>query len=170
MTKSRLDSFGPRFLGTIALLLLLAAAPPGRQPIGIFGDWGAFRDPKPRHCYAIAIPETRRSGEWRPFASVAHWPERNIRNQVHFRLREERAPRSPIALFVGETRFPLVAGRVDAWAPDARADAAIVAAMRSGTSMRVAWVSKKGKDRSDGYLLKGVASAIDAAAIGCARR
>jgi hypothetical protein len=35
--------------------------------------------------------------------------------------------------------------------------------------MRVAWVSKEGRDRSDGYLLKGVASAIDAAAVGCAR-
>ena len=170
MTKKPLDRIGPRFLGTIALLLLSAAAPAGRQQIGIFDGWGAFRDVSPRHCYAIATPETRRSGEWRPFATIAHWPDRGIRNQFHARLREERAPRSPIALYVGEARFPLVAGRVDAWAPDARADAAIVEAMRSGTSMRVAWVSKDGHDRSDGYLLKGVASAIDAAAIGCARR
>lgn len=75
---------------------------------------------------------------------------------------------SPIRLVFGDRSFPLVAASLDAWAPDARADAAIIAAMRSSTSMRIAWVSKDGRDRSDGYLLKGLATAIDAAALGCA--
>jgi len=75
---------------------------------------------------------------------------------------------SPIRLVFGDRSFPLVAASLDAWAPDARADAAIIAAMRSSTSMRIAWVSKDGRDRSDGYLLKGLATGIDAAALGCA--
>jgi hypothetical protein len=149
----------------------MAAAPAGREPVGIFGSWGAFSDASPHRCYAIATSEGgRRGAQWRSFAAVSHWPERHIRAQVHFRLREPRARNSPVAVYVGETRFALVAGRVDAWAPDARADAAIVAAMRGGTSMRVAWVSPEGHNRSDGYLLKGVASAIDAAALACAPR
>ena len=159
------------FFGLIAVILLLAAAPPGRVPLGIFSGWGAFRDARPLRCYAIASPEGRRGeGNYQSFASVALWPQQKISGQVHIRLRIERARNSPIRLSFGDRSFALVAASVDAWAPDPRADAAIIAAMRGGTSMRVAWVSKDGRDRSDGYLLKGVATAIDAAALGCARR
>lgn len=157
--------------GLLSLVLLLAAAPPGRVPLGIFSGWGAFRDPQPLRCYAIASPEGRRGdGNFQSFASVAIWPRQKINGQLHIRLRIERARNSPIRLVFGDKSFALVAASVDAWAPDPRADAAIIAAMRGGTSMRVAWVSKDGRDRADGYLLKGVATAIDAAALGCARR
>lgn len=150
--------------------MIVSAAPPDRVPLGIFSGWGAFRDTNPPRCYAIATPERRGSGEWRSFASVAVWPRQRISGQVHFRLREPRRPNSPIRLIFGDKSFPLVAASVDAWAPGPRADAAIIATMRSASSMRIAWVSKDGRDRSDGYLLKGVATAIDAAALGCARR
>jgi len=164
-----IDRLKARFCALVIIPTLIAAAPAGRTSLGIFGGWGAFRDVNPARCYAIATPERRGSGKWRSFASVAVWPKQRISGQVHFRLREPRAPNSPIRLIFGERSFPLVAASVDAWAPDPRADAAIIATMRSATSMRVAWVSKEGRDRSDGYLLKGVASAIDAAAVGCAR-
>ena len=156
-------------VGLGAAALLVGAAPSGRLTLGIFSGWGAFKDASPRRCYAIATPERRNGGRWRSFASVAVWPQQGIRGQVHFRLREPRAPNSPIRLVFSEKSFPLAAASVDAWAPDPRGDAAIIAAMRSSRSMRIAWVSKDGRDRSDGYLLKGVATAIDAAALGCAR-
>jgi len=160
-----------RFFRLMWLPLLISAAPAGRMTLGIFSGWGAFRDVQPLRCYAIASPEGRRGdGQYQSFASVAIWPRQHINGQVHIRLRIERARNSPIRLIFGDKSFPLVAASADAWAPDARGDSAIVAAMRSATSMRVAWVSKDGRDRSDGYLLKGVATAIDAAALGCARK
>lgn len=165
-----MTSAGRVFLGLCAASLLLAAAPSGRVTLGIFSGWGAFRDESPRRCYAIATPERRNGGQWRSFASVGVWPQQGISGQVHFRLREPRAPNSPIRLVFSDKSFPLAAASVDAWAPDPRGDAAIIAAMRGSRSMRIAWVSKDGRDRSDGYLLKGVATAIDAAALGCARR
>ena len=155
-------------LGLTAFSLLVGTAPAGRSTLGIFSGWGAFRDAVPPRCYAIATPEGRGGGAWRSFASVGIWPRQHIGGQVHFRLREPRAPNSPVRLIFGDKSFALVAASVDAWAPDPRGDAAVVAAMRGGTSMRIAWVSKDGRDRSDGYLLKGVATAIDAAALGCA--
>ena len=161
---------GRGFLGLCAASLLLAAAPSGRVTLGIFSGWGAFKDANPRRCYAIATPERRGGGQWRSFASVAIWPQQHISGQVHFRLREPRAPNSPVRLVFSDKSFPLVAAPVDAWASDPRADAAIIAAMRGSQSMRIAWVSREGRNRSDGYLLKGVATAIDAAALGCARR
>lgn len=157
-----------------ALLLAAPAAakePPKVSPkvsLGVFDGWGAFADAAPRRCYAIAAPV--RSGgasAWRPFASVATWPARAIRNQLHVRLSREREPQARVTLSVGERRFALVAGDADAWAPDARTDAAIVAAIRSGRSMSVETLAKSGAPFADVYALRGAATAIDAAALGC---
>jgi hypothetical protein len=156
----------------ILLVLLILAATPAmaRDPLGVFGQWGAFRDTAPHRCFAIAEPEARREGAWRPFASVASWPGRRAHAQFHIRLRKARAPQTPVTLWIGPEQFPLVAGRADAWAPDERADAAIVRAMRSGEWMRVVARAASGGTFTDSYALRGAATAIDAAAIACARR
>jgi len=75
-----------------------------------------------------------------------------------------------VTLSIGERRFQLVGGASDAWAPDARTDAAIVAAIRSARSMSVESVDAQGRPFADTYALRGAATAIDAAALGCAQR
>lgn len=151
-------------------LAVLATPAAARDSLGVFDGWGAFRDASPPRCYAIAEPMRSRGGEWKPFASVARWPAQRIRAQVHFRLSRERRAGARVTLTVGDRSFALTGSGAEAWAPDQRTDAAIVAAMRSERSMIVASVSAGGRAFSDGYLLKGAASAIDAAGIGCARR
>ena len=74
-----------------------------------------------------------------------------------------------MTLSVGDRRFALVAGQGDAWAQDPRADAAIIAAMRSASSMSVQTRGANGRGFADTYRLRGAATAIDAAALGCAR-
>jgi hypothetical protein len=149
---------------------LLIATPAGaRDALGVFENWGAFRDARPPRCYAITQPVRRSNGAWKPFASVAFWPTVGQRNQVAIRLSRERAAGSKVTLHIGDRSFELVAGSVDAWAPDARTDVQIVAAMRSATSMSVEARSKTGTAFADGYRLRGAATAIDAAALGCAR-
>lgn len=156
----------------VTLALLLCATPAlARDSLGVFGRWGAFRDEAPARCFAIAEPIRTTGGSgWRPFASIASWPGRRIRNQLHIRLSRTRADRARVTLSIGERRFLLAAGRADAWAIDARADAALVAAIRSGRSMSVETVSRTGAPFADVYALRGAATAIDAAALGCARR
>ena len=88
---------------------------------------------------------------------------------MHFRLSREKRPRSAVLLRIDDRTFQLVGGGADAWAPDARADAEIVAAMRSGVQMRVETRSVRGLRVRDHYQLRGAATAIDAAAIACAR-
>jgi hypothetical protein len=156
-----------------ALLLLALAASPAaaRESFGIFDSWGAFADAAPRRCFAIAQPvRDGGRGAWRPFASIATWPNQGARNQLHIRLSRERDPRARVTLSVGDRRFELVAGKADAWAPDARTDAAVVAAIRSGRSMSVETLSRSGQPFADVYPLRGAATAIDAATLGCARR
>jgi len=151
----------------IALALLLLVQP--RDALGTYGGWGAFRDPSPLRCFAIAEPvERNRRGQ--PFASIANWPGQGVRNQLHIRLSRSRAANARVTLAIGERRFELRAGDADAWAPDARTDAAVVAAMREGRSMSVESIAANGAPFADTYALKGAATAIDAAALGCAGR
>lgn len=153
-------------LAAAALAQAPAAAAPIRRTLGIFERWGAFADAAPRRCYAIAKPISRRTALY-PFASVATWPGAHARNQLHLRLSRRRAPSAQVTLSVGDRRFPLRAGTLDAWAPDAAADRAIVSAMRSARSMSVESLAEGGRPFVDVYALKGAASAIDAAALAC---
>jgi hypothetical protein len=164
-------------MGIIGRILLFSAAVAGhagpasaRDALGIFGRWGAFRDPRPPRCFAISEPlSSFRDAKFRPFATVATWPAPNVRGQVHIRLRKAKLPQAPVTLTVGDRDFPMVGGDADVWAPNARADAAIVAAMRSASSMRISTRGETGRTFADHYALKGAATAIDAAALGCAR-
>lgn len=154
-------------LALAAWLALQAAT--GRQALGIYDRWGAFRDAAPPRCFAIAQPVNMPRGT-RPFVSIATWPSERHRNQLHVRLSRPRNAGARVTLSIGERRFELIAGPADAWAPDARADAAIVAAMRGGRSMSIETAAANGAPFADVYALGGAATAIDAAAVGCAGR
>jgi hypothetical protein len=170
---------------TLIFLLLLTIAAPGAaessavpaaaetSSLGVFGFWGAFKRDRPRGCYAITAPQAapRQTGPAvaPAFASVAYWPDRAIRAQVHFRLSREKRAGSAVLLRIDDRMFQLVAGGSDAWAPGAAADALIVAAMRSGVTMTVETRSATGAVVRDSYQLRGAPTAIDAAAVGCAR-
>lgn len=156
-------------LGLLALASPVDSGQQGRVALGVFDSWGAFRDASPRRCYAIARPVGKHASA-QPFASISTWPGEGVRNQLHIRLSRARAANARVTLSIGERRFELVAGDADAWAPDARTDAAVVSAIREGRSMSVETVSAGGSPFADTYVLKGAATAIDAAALGCVRR
>jgi len=151
-----------------AVSLIVATPAAARDTIGVYKGWGAFRDSVPARCYAIARPAMAggRSGGW---ASVATWPGRGLRSSLHIRLSRTRDRSAPVTLTIGERRFDLTANGLDAWAADAPSDRAIAAAIRSGRSMSVEAVGAGGRPFADVYLLAGAATAIDAAALGCAR-
>ena len=151
----------------LALLLLsLAVAMPAaaKDSLGVYSVWAAFRDAKQPRCYAIAKP---RSGAKGSFASVATWPNRRIRNQVHLRLARSVGDKGA-RLTIGDRQFALATRGRDAWAQDKRMDAAIVAALRSASRMRVTARDAQGRRFSQSYNLSGAATAIDAAVVGCA--
>ena len=153
----------------LALALVASTAMATRTSLGTFDSWGAFRDDNPVRCFAIAQPMRGDGGKWKPFASVATWPQARVRGQVHIRLGREKLASAPVTLTIGDRRFQMVAGGADIWAPDPRIDAAIVAAMRSAPSLSVSTRAATGAGFAETYALKGAATAMDAAALGCAR-
>jgi hypothetical protein len=153
------------------LLLAAMATPASAQPrsLGIFGTWGAFQGPD--RCYAIAEPVQKpRPGDGRGFASVGYWPARAAAGQAYFRLSRAKREGSAVLLRIDDRTFQLRGGGADAWGADPAADAELVSAMRSGIEMSVETRSASGALIRDSYRLRGAATAIDAAAIACARR
>lgn len=156
-----------------AFALLAFAAPlAAKDSLGVFGQWGAFRDAGVPRCYAIAAaeePGRREVREREPFASVGTWPGRGVRAQVHLQLSRDIAQGAAISVRLGGRSFALTGSGANAWARDEAMDAAIVAAMRSAETMTVTSRDRSGRRFSDRYSLQGAATAIDAAAVGCAR-
>ena len=141
-----------------------------KESLGIFNSWGAFRDAETPRCYAIAESEDiTGKAERKSYSTVGFWPNRKIRRQFHARLSRDRSTNSRVILSIANRRFRLTANRSDAWSQDKRMDAAIVAAIRSANSMTVESIGRDGNPIVDAYLLRGAATAIDAASLGCSR-
>ena len=150
-------------------LMMATPAAAQQQALGIFGMWGAFEGGG--RCWAIAEPFRAPAAErWRPFVSVGHWPARAISGQLHVRLSREKRAGSAVLLRIDGRSFQLRGGGRDAWAPDARADEEILAAMRTGIDMVVETRSTQGRLVRDQYRLRGAATAMDAAALACRPR
>ncbi|WP_430428882.1 hypothetical protein [Parasphingorhabdus sp.] len=159
-----------RLFVLISLMLLIPAPAIAKDSLGIFSSWGAFRDAEIPRCYAIAETEqiTGRA-ERKSYATIGFWPNREIRRQFHVRLSRDRSTNSRVIVSIGGRRFRLTANRSDGWSQDKRMDAAIIAAIRSAVSMTVESVGRDGRPIVDAYLLRGAATAIDAASLGCSR-
>jgi hypothetical protein len=162
----------PARLWAAALLAALAVPAPAfaRESLGVFGQWGAFRDAGVPRCYAIAMAQPSAfERAFQPYAAIGTWPRRNERGQVHLRLSRQLAAGSKPVLTLGDQRFQLVGGGADAWAADRAMDAAIVAAMRSARTMQLSARDARGRPFGNAYDLAGAATAMDTATLACAR-
>ena len=146
----------------------LATPSVAKDRLGVYQSWAAFRDPETPRCYAIAAPEeTLRKATQNAYLSIGFWPKRGVRHQIYVRLSRERSASSTITLSVGGRRFRLTAEGSGGWATDRQMDLAIIAAMRSSSSLSVESIGSSGRSIVDAYALRGAPSAIDAAALGC---
>ena len=149
---------------------LLAAPVFAKDRLGVYHSWAAFRDADIPRCYAIAAPEeTVGTATRKAYLSVGFWPKRGVTHQIYVRLSRERSSNSVITLSAGGRRFRLKGDGSSGWATDRRMDLAIIAAMRSATSLSVESIGRDGRSIVDAYSVRGAPSAIDAAALGCVK-
>ena len=164
--NKRLAIWSAAFAATVSLAMPALA----KEDIGIFSGWAVFRDEAPTRCYAIGMPASSRlQRDYEPYATISTYPARKVRGQVHFRVSRQMAPSSAVTLTIGSRRFRLVGQTSNAWAEDKRMDAQIVASMRSAKTMVIRAVDSRGRRFSNTYQLQGVATAMDAATVACAK-
>jgi hypothetical protein len=149
----------------VLLLILLASPLFAKDRLGAWQSWAAFKDPETPRCYAIGAPEDSTSAGG--YLSVGFWPKRGVTHQIYVRLSRERSSNGGITLTAGGRRFRLQTKGNGGWAKDRAMDMAIIAAIRASRSMSVESTGKNGGNIIDAYALRGAASAIDAAALGC---
>ncbi len=150
------------------ILTFLASSISAKDQLGVYQNWAAFRDPGTR-CYAIAAPEEMVSGaERKAYLSIGFWQKQKVTHQLYVRLSRDRSTNSSLTLNAAGRRFRLQANASEGWSVDRRMDLAIVAAIRSASSLSIESIGRDGRAIVDAYSLRGAASAIDAAAIGCA--
>ena len=89
------------------------------------------------------------------------------RGELHVRLPRPARPGAQALLTINGESFLLLTRGRDAWSRGPAQEAAIIAALRRATDMRVRAQGIGGRI-SDRYLLSGAPTAIDAAAAACA--
>lgn len=157
------------WLIALALPALTPAPLAAKESLGVFSNWGAFRDTSIGGCYAIAMARPSRSERnFTPYATITNWPKRRIRGQIQFRLSRKINSNSPISLRIGSRSFRMTGTGNSAWAQNGAGDAAIVAAIRSASTMTISAGDSRGRRFSDSYTLTGAATALDATVVGCA--
>jgi hypothetical protein len=150
-----------------ALGLALMAAPLlAKERLGAYHAWAAFKDTEIPRCYAIGAPE-QSSGKG-GYVSIGFWPRSGQTHQIYVRLSRTRSATAGVTLSAGGRRFRLSPDGNGGWAKDRAMDLAIIAAIRASQSLSVQSTGRNGSNIIDAYALRGAASAIDAAALGCA--
>jgi hypothetical protein len=152
-----------RWLPVLILLLSAPASAVGLLYAG--GQWVALD--RGESCEAASRSERiALKGKVQARAGFAF--DRTRRGQFFAQL--SRVPRagSTIILTVGEQPFLLVSRGDWAWSRDPGQEAAIIAAVRAATGMRIQSRDQRGSRFTDRYLLDGAPTAIDAAAAHCA--
>ena len=154
----------------LAAALALGALPnaaSGAEILFARGQWAAidFDSRCEARGRATLIPAKRPPG----IAGVAFGRGGQVNGRFYARLSREPREGSTVVATIGNQPFLLASRGEWAWARDAAQDSAIATALRFNTAMRVASRDGAGRRFSDRYLLRGAATAIDAAAAACAQ-
>jgi len=139
------------------------------QPIAVSRDWAAFD--RGASCDAMSrsllVP---RKGEPQPHIALAFDRGGPRHGEVSVVFRRPTRPGSSVVMTIGDQPFLLSARGAAAWSRGPAQEAAIIAAIRNATGMRIEARDLAGRRMVDRYALGGAPTAIDAAAFACSRR
>lgn len=159
---------------TLAIFPVFAAEPPakGEGLIEVSGDWSAFavmEGGKPV-CYVGSEPQ-KAEGNYKKrgdtFILITHRPAEKAIGVFSLNAGYTYKPGSEVEAVIGGLSLRLFTDGSYAWAYDAKADAALVKAMKGGKSLVVKGTSSRGTETTDTYSLKGFTAAYFAASKAC---
>jgi hypothetical protein len=155
-------------LGVGGAILCSSAHAAGRV---IYADGGWAAIDRGGVCEALSrSAKIAAKGKVQATAGLAFTPDHTRWGEFHAQLSRVSRPGSSVMLTIDSQPFLLVARGDWAWSRGPMQEQAIIAAMRTGTAMRIEARDLGGVRFVDPYVLAGAPTAIDAAAARCALR
>ncbi len=139
-----------------------------QRSLGNFGDWTAMMDatnPKKKLCYVGTTPkkaEGKYASRGDVHLLVTHRPAEKVRGEISITTGYDYREGKDVDIDIDGKAFKLFTRGDNAWARDASADRAIVAAMKAGRQMVVRGTSSRGTLTTDTYSLSGFSAALAA--------
>lgn len=163
------------FAARVALGLALCAAmmpAQAEQPtlLGVSRDWTAYQafTSDGKVCYALSRPVSstpRKIARDPMFVLISTWPGRNVKDEVQIIPGYLYRDGATVTAQVGNRRtefFTRHDGKSgSAWVKEPGDESALVSAMRSGSTLTVSGISKRGTRTVDTYSLSGITTALD---------
>jgi hypothetical protein len=136
------------------------------------GTWGAFqvKEDGGTTCYMAGQPGASKPGNVKRgkiWLLVTHRPYRNIRDEVSIYIGYPFKSGSEVTVNIDGKTYKMFTDGETAWAPNAKADAQLVKAMRAGSKMVIRGLSSRGTKTVDTYSLKGFTRAHKAIGSAC---
>ena len=162
-----------RILYNTVFLLALSAPAAQAETLLESGDWQAIKELENGKPVCVMSAEPQKSeGKYTQRGTalviISHRPKENRIGEVGFQAGYTFKPKSePTATIDGKTTFKLFTQGGHAWALDAKADQALVAAMRAGGILVLKGVSSRGTETTDTYSLQGFTAALKAINTAC---
>jgi hypothetical protein len=156
-----------------ALLILFGSAAGAlaqqATQIGTFKQWNAYThsEAEGKVCYIASQPsDTKYSSPIKQrdpaFFLVTTRPAANTRNEASTIIGYPFKADSKVIVDVDGQKFTMFTQNDGAWMEDTGQEAALIAAMQSGTKMTVTGTSRRGTEITDTYSLSGVTAALNA--------
>ncbi|MSO54663.1 MAG: hypothetical protein EXQ90_06025 [Rhodospirillales bacterium] len=157
-------------LAGIVIAPARAADPP--HAVETFGVWETVigAEAGKKVCYMGSVPDKsggRYAARGKSATLVTHRPGDQAFDVVSVEAGYTYAKGANVEVVIGDQKFELFTDGGQAWAQDAKADKALVEAMRKGRSMIIKGTSSRGTSTEDTYSLSGFTAAYQAIGKSC---
>lgn len=135
--------------------------------ISQFNAWGAYsyQSGNGKVCYVLSVPTQKAPpsvDHGDNFFLVSQKPGQNISFEPQFMAGYELQANSKAIVTVGNRSFTMFVNGKSGWMENAAEEPQLIAAMRTGTDMKVQAASKRGTKTNYTYSLKGISAALAA--------
>ena len=162
--------FAKKLAAALLAVMALASSAFAQSPTRIeqFKAWGAYFDQAGagKVCYVLTVPDPKQLTPPDPgkhgdvFFIVTQRPGQNISYEPQAMMGYEMKAGSKVIVKVDDRSFTLFSRGKSAWLENAAEEPALIAAMRSGHSMTMGAVSKRGTQTGYVFSLAGISAAL----------
>ncbi len=165
--------------GAISLMMMAPAmvfAQESTNQVAVMTDWSVFTDGNPKECWGVSSPkETVNSKDGKAVSVrrgdillfVTYRAGGGGTGEVSFSGGYPFAPGSTVNVSIDGNSFELITEKEFAWTTGPDEDAAILAALKKGTTAVLSARSGKGTQTKDTFSLRGFTAAMEDAAKRC---